>query len=113
MLARELNITEIQQIKKEIPEIELEVFVHGAMCIAYSGRCLLGEYFSGRDGNKGECSHVCRYKFKASLTEEKRPGKTFDLIQNEEGSYLLSSRDLCTIDYIDQISDIVDAVKIE
>jgi len=79
VLARELTLKEITQIKQKVPGIELEVFVHGAMCIAYSGRCLMGEYFSGRDGNKGECSHVCRYNFKVHLTEETRGDKTFDL----------------------------------
>ncbi len=113
VLARELHIKEIEQIKKEVPEIELEIFVHWAMCMTYSGRCLLGEYFSWRDGNKWECSHVCRYKFKVYLEEEKRPGRLFQLVEDEQWSYLLSSKDLCTINRLGELLDIVDGLKIE
>jgi len=113
VLARELWIREIEQIKKNVPDMEIEIFIHWSMCVAYSWRCLLWEYFSWREWNKWECSHVCRYKFKVKLNEEKRPWKDFDLIQNEEWTHILSSKDLCTIDRLDEICDIVDAVKIE
>ncbi len=113
VLARELTLKEVEEIKKKVPWMELEVFVHWAMCIAYSWRCLLGEYFSWRDWNKWECSHVCRYKFKVTLEEEKRPWKKFNLIQDENWSHILSSKDLCTINRLKELIDIVDCVKIE
>ena len=113
VLARELHIKEIEEIKNKVPDMELEVFVHGAMCMSYSGRCLLGEYFSGRDGNKWECSHVCRYKFKVYLEEEKRPWRLFQLVEDEQWSYLLSSKDLCTIERLWELLNIVDWLKIE
>jgi putative protease len=125
VLARELTLKEIIQIKEKVPWVELEVFVHGAMCIAYSGRCLLGEYFSGRDGNKWECSHVCRYKFKTehnqedallytgSVIEEKRTDKHFAVAQDNEWSYIFSSKDLCTIDRLAEIMPYVHGLKIE
>lgn len=87
--------------------------MHGAMCIAYSGRCLMGEYFSGRDGNKGECSHVCRYKFRMKLEEEKRPGKRFEVGEDEEGSYMMSSKDLCMIERLGELLPYLDGLKIE
>ncbi|MFZ2151134.1 MAG: U32 family peptidase [Candidatus Absconditicoccaceae bacterium] len=113
VLARELHIDEIADIKKKVPEMELEVFVHGAMCMSYSGRCLLGDYMSGRPGNKGECSHACRFKYKVRLEEERRPGKLFQLKGDEAGTHILSSKDLCAIDNLDQILPYVDALKIE
>ena len=113
VLARELHIKEIAEIKKYVPEMELEVFVHGAMCMSYSGRCLLGDYFSGRPGNKGECSHGCRFKYKVRLEEERRPGKLYQMEGDEEGSHILSSKDLCTIDRLAEILPYVDALKIE
>lgn len=113
VLARELNIKEIAQIKKEVPDMELEIFAHGAMCVSYSGRCLLGEYFSGRDGNKWECSHVCRYWYKVYLEEEKRPWKLFQLNQNDGISYLMSSKDLCTIERLSEVVPYIDGLKIE
>jgi len=113
VLARELTLKEIEQIKQKVPGMELEIFVHGAMCIAYSWRCLMGEYFSGRDGNKGECSHVCRYKFKVHLEEEKRPGKFFELGQDDDGTYMMSSKDLCTIERLWELLPLVDGLKIE
>jgi len=112
VVARELSIDEIREIKKNVPEAEIEAFVHGAMCMTYSWRCLLGEYFSWRDGNKGECSHVCRYKFNVYLEEEKRPWKFFKVDEDETGSFLLSSKDLCTIEHWEELLDI-DAWKIE
>ena len=113
VLARELNIEEIKDIKKNVPGMELEVFVHWAMCMTYSWRCLLWEYFSGRDGNKGECSHVCRYNYKVYLEEEKRPGKLYEVEEDEWGSYIMSSKDLCTIERLDEILPYVDWLKIE
>ena len=112
VVARELNIQEIREIKKNVPWVEIEAFVHGAMCMTYSGRCLLWEYFSWRDGNKWECSHVCRYKFNVYLEEEKRPWKFFKVEEDETGSFLLSSKDLCTIEHGEELLDI-DAWKIE
>lgn len=113
IFARELNIEEIKEIRKKVPGIEIEVFVHGAMCMSYSGRCLLGDYLSGRPGNKGECSHTCRFKYKVWLEEERRPGKLFQLEGDEDGSHILSSKDLCTIDKLKEILPYVDAIKIE
>ncbi len=114
VLARELTLKEIKEIKEKVPEMELEIFVHGAMCITYSGRCLMGEYFAGRDGNKGECAHVCRYNFKMYVEEEKRPGKLFELKQGEHGwSYMMSSKDLCSIERLAELLPYVDGLKIE
>ncbi len=112
VVARELSIKEIKEIKEQVPWVEIEAFVHGAMCMTYSGRCLLWEYFSWRDGNKWECSHVCRYNFNVYLEEEKRPGKFFKVEEDETGSFLLSSKDLCVIEHEDDLLAI-DAWKIE
>lgn len=113
ILARELNIEEIKEIRKHVPDIELEVFVHGAMCMSYSWRCLLGDYMAGRQANKWECNHACRFKYKVWLEEERRPGKLFQLENDENGSYILSSKDLCTINRLEEIMPYVDAIKIE
>ena len=113
VLARELHMDEISDIKKKVPKMELEVFVHGAMCMSYSGRCLLWDYMSGRPGNKWECSHACRFKYKVRLEEERRPGKLFQLEWDEAWSHILSSKDLCVIDNLAQILPYVDALKIE
>lgn len=113
VFARELALEEIKEIRKQVPWLEIEVFVHGAMCMSYSGRCLLGDYMSGRPGNKGECSHACRFKYKVRLEEERRPGKLFQLEWDEDGSHILSSKDLCTIDKLGEILPYVDAIKIE
>ncbi|MBB1543210.1 MAG: U32 family peptidase [candidate division SR1 bacterium] len=114
VLARELHIDEIKEIKEKVPGMELEVFVHGAMCMTYSGRCLLGDYMGGRPGNKGECNHACRFKYKVWLEEERRPGKFFQLDQGEDGTnFIMSSRDLCTIDRLEEIIPYIDAMKIE
>lgn len=112
VVARELWINEIIEIKQNVPEAEIEAFVHWAMCMTYSWRCLLWEYFSWRDGNKGDCSHVCRYKFNVYLEEEKRPGKYFKVEEDDTGSFLLSSKDLCVIEHWDELLNI-DAWKIE
>jgi hypothetical protein len=93
--------------------MELEVFAHGAMCMSYSGRCLLWDYMSGRPGNKWECSHACRFKYKVRLEEERRPWKLFQLEGDETGSHILSSKDLCAIDNLSEILPFVDALKIE
>ncbi len=113
VFARELHIDEIKEIREKVPGIEIEVFVHGAMCMSYSWRCLLGDYMSGRPGNKGECSHACRFKYKVRLEEERRPGKLFQLEGDEQWSHILSSKDLCTIDKLQEILPYVDAIKIE
>lgn len=113
IFARELSLEEIKEIKEKVPGIEIEIFVHGAMCMSYSGRCLLGDYMSGRPGNKGECSHACRFKYKVRLEEERRPGKLFQMEWDENGSHILSSKDLCTIDKLEEIIPYVDAIKIE
>ncbi len=111
--ARELHINEIKEIKKHVPWMEIEVFVHWAMCMAYSWRCLLGDYLSWRPWNKWECSHACRFKYKVWLEEEKRPWKLMQLDYDEDWSYIMSSKDLCTIDYLQEIIPYVDALKIE
>ncbi len=113
VLARELNVKEILEIKQKVPEVELEAFVHWAMCMTYSWRCLLWEYFAWRDWNKWECSHVCRYKFNVYLEEEKRPGKLMKVEEDETGSFLLSSKDLCTIEHGPELVEAIDAWKIE
>jgi len=111
VLARELSLNEIQEINEKC-DIELEAFVHGAMCISYSGRCLLSSYFTGRDGNRGACAQVCRWEFQ--LKEKNRPGETFDIAEDERGSYVLNSKDLCLIDYIPELIDSgIDSLKIE
>ncbi len=110
---RELSLAEIKEIRANIPEgLEIEAFVHGAMCISYSGRCLLSNYFTGRDANHGECSHACRWKY--SLVEEKRPGQYFPVYENERGTYILNSKDLCMVEHLpDLIEAGVDSLKME
>lgn len=111
VLARELSLNEIKEINEKC-DVELEAFVHGAMCISYSGRCLLSSYFTGRDGNRGACAQVCRWEFQ--LKEKNRPGETFDIAEDERGSYVLNSKDLCLIDYIPElINSGIDSLKIE
>lgn len=114
VLARELHIDEVKEIKEKVPEMELEIFVQGAMCMTYSGRCLLWDYMWGRPGNKGECNHACRFQYKVRLEEPRRPWKLFELQQNEEGgSFILSSKDLCVIHRLNELIPYVDAMKIE
>ncbi len=103
VLARELTIDEIKNISKENPTLELEAFVHGAMCISYSGRCLLSNYLTGRDSNHGECVQACRWNY--CIEEETRPGEKFSLEEDERGTYIFNSKDLCLINYIEQIYD--------
>ena len=110
-LARELSLEEIALIKQRVP-VEIEVFIHGAMCISYSGRCLLSTYLTYRDPNRGECAHPCRWKY--SLMEENRPNLYFPITEDEYGSYVFNSKDLCLIEYLPEIiSAGVDAIKIE
>lgn len=109
--ARELNLDEIIIIK-ERTGLEIEMFVHGAMCMSYSGRCLLSSFMTGRSANRGECAHPCRYKY--ALVEEKRPGEYFPIHEDERGSYILNSRDLCLLDQVPRLAEAgVDAFKIE
>jgi len=118
ILARELSLTEIAQIHKQVPKIELECFVHGAICMAYSGRCLLSNYLTGRDANQGDCAHTCRWNYKIKkqchseygeesqyhLEEQLRPHEYFPIYENDHGSHILSSRDLCLIEHLDKIA---------
>lgn len=111
--ARELSLNEIKEITQKIPDdLEMECFIHGAMCISYSGRCLLSNYFTGRDANKGACTHPCRWKY--SIVEEKRPGEYLPVYENDRGTYIFNSKDLCMIDHIPELVDAgVDSCKIE
>lgn len=111
--ARELSLEEIKEIREHIPEdMEIESFIHGAMCISYSGRCLLSNYFTGRGANQGECTHPCRWKY--SIMEEKRPGEYLPVYENERGTYIFNSKDLCMIEYIPELLDAgIDSLKIE
>ena len=113
ILARELSIDEIREIRRNVPEdLELEIFVHGAMCISYSGRCLLSNYMAGRDSNRGQCAHPCRWKY--HLVEEKRPGQYFPVFENERGTYIFNSKDLCLIEHIPEIAESgISSLKIE
>ena len=111
--ARELSLQEIKEIRANIPDdLEIETFIHGAMCISYSGRCLLSNYFTGRDANQGACTHPCRWKY--SVVEEKRPGEYLPVYENERGTYIFNSKDLCMIEHIPEILDAgIDSLKIE
>ncbi len=111
--ARELSLAEIKQIREKIPaDMEIESFIHGAMCISYSGRCLLSNYFTGRDANHGACTHPCRWKY--AVVEETRPGEYLPVYENERGTYIFNSKDLCMIDHIPEMIDAgIDSFKIE
>ena len=111
--ARELSLEEIKEIRANIPEdMEIETFVHGAMCISYSGRCLLSNYMVGRDANQGACTHPCRWKY--SIVEETRPGEYYPVFENERGTYIFNSKDLCMIEHIPELIESgVDSLKIE
>ena len=111
--ARELSLEEIKCIRRQIPdELEIETFIHGAMCMAYSGRCLLSNYFTGRDANQGACTHPCRWKY--SVVEEKRPGEYMPVYEDENGTYIFNSKDLCMIEYIPELIEAgIDSFKIE
>ena len=111
--ARELSLEEIRQIRAHIPDdLEIETFVHGAMCISYSGRCLLSNYFTGRDANRGACTHPCRWKY--AVMEESRPGEYLPVYENERGTYIFNSKDLCMIGHIPELMESgIDSFKIE
>lgn len=111
--ARELSLEEIKEIRKKVPDdMEIESFIHGAMCISYSGRCLLSNFFTGRDANQGACTHPCRWKY--SVVEEKRPGEYFPVYENDNGTYIFNSKDLCMIEYIPEVLQAgIDSLKIE
>ncbi len=111
--ARELSMNEIKEIKEKIPDdLEMECFIHGAMCISYSGRCLLSNYFTGRDANHGACTHPCRWKY--AVVEEKRPGEYLPVYENDRGTYIFNSKDLCMIEHIPELVNAgVDSCKIE
>ena len=113
VLARELHLHEIAEIRKKVsPELEIETFGHGAMCVSYSGRCLLSNYMTGRDSNRGACAQPCRYQY--ALMEEKRPGEYFPVYEDEKGTYILNSRDMCMIDHLKDLQDAgVDCIKVE
>lgn len=113
VLARELSLPEIIRIREKVPqELEIETFGHGAMCVSYSGRCLLSNYMTGRDANRGACAQPCRYQY--ALMEEKRPGEYFPIFEDEKGTYILNSRDMCMIDHLKELMDAgVDCIKIE
>ncbi len=116
VLARELSLSEINGIRKNVPEeIELEAFVHGAMCVSYSGRCLLSNHFTGRDGNSGMCAQPCRWNYKLySLSEERDETRTPGIVQTEEGTFILSSRDMCMIEHIKELCEAgISSFKIE
>ena len=111
--ARELSLEEIRQIRANIPDdMEIETFIHGAMCISYSGRCLLSNFLVGRDANQGSCTHPCRWKY--SIVEESRPGEYMPVYENERGTYIFNSKDLCMIEHMDDIlTSGIDSLKIE
>ena len=113
VLAREVCLEDIREIRRRIPEdMEIEVFVHGAMCVSFSGRCLISEYLTGRGANRGECAQPCRWSY--HLMEEKRPGQFFKVFEDERGSYILNARDMCMIDHLDDLIDAgVTSFKIE
>ena len=113
ILARELSLMEIKEIIEKIPnDMKIETFVHGAMCISYSGRCLLSNYMTGRDANRGSCAHPCRWKY--HLVEEKRPGEYFPVTEDEKGAYFFNSKDLCMIEHMPSLIDAgISAFKIE
>ncbi len=113
VLARELSLGEISDIREHVSEeLEIETFIHGSMCVSFSGRCLLSNYLTGRDGNRGVCAQPCRWKY--ALCEEKRPGQYFPIFETQEGTYIMNSKDLCMIDHIRELMDAgVDALKIE
>jgi len=111
--ARELSLQEIAKIREHIPkDLEIETFIHGAMCISYSGRCLLSNYFTGRDANQGACTHPCRWKY--AVVEEQRPGVYLPVYENDRGTYLFNSKDLCMIEHIPELVEAgIDSFKIE
>lgn len=113
VLGRELSLKEIEAIKNSVPDLEIEVFAHGAMCLAYSGRCFLSKYLADRSANQGDCAHSCRWQYRV-LEESERPGEYFPVVQGENFTSILSSKDLCMIDHLKELKDAgVDSIKIE
>ena len=113
VLGRELSLKEIEAIKNNVPDLEIEVFAHGAMCLAYSGRCFLSKYLADRSANQGDCAHSCRWQYRV-LEESERPGEYFPVVQGENFTSILSSKDLCMIDHLKELKDAgVDSIKIE
>ena len=114
VLGREVPLTEMEEIRKMCPNIKLEAFVHGAMCISYSGRCLLSNLMTGRSANKGNCAHSCRWKYKVYLEEETRPQEFFELDEDDHGAYVMNSRDLCLMPRLNEVLEVgLDSFKIE
>ncbi len=114
ILGREASLSDIKKIKDKVPELELEAFVHGAMCMAYSGRCLLSAHLAGRSGNQGDCAHTCRWKYRLALEEEERPGIYYPIEEGEDYTTILSSKDLCMIDHVKELEDAgLSSLKIE
>lgn len=113
ILARELSLDEVAELRAKTPrELEIEAFAHGAMCVSYSGRCLLSNYMTGRDSNRGACAQPCRYQY--HLVEEKRPGEYFPVFEDEKGTYIMNSRDMCMIDHVQELYDVgLNSLKIE
>lgn len=113
ILARELSLAEVAELRAKTPqELEIEAFAHGAMCVSYSGRCLLSNYMTGRDSNRGACAQPCRYQY--HLVEEKRPGEYFPVFEDEKGTYIMNSRDMCMIDHVQELYDVgLNSLKIE
>lgn len=103
ILARELTLSEIKEIHRRVPKIELETFVHGAMCMSYSGRCILSKYFTGRSANLGDCTHPCRWNYKIYAEEKERPGEFLPVEEDQSGTYIFNSKDLCLIKYLDEL----------
>ena len=114
VLGREVPLAEMREIRKMCPDIKLEAFVHGAMCVSYSGRCLLSNFMTGRSANKGNCAHSCRWKYKVYLEEEQRPGQLMELEEDGHGTYIMNSRDLCLMPRLNEVMDVgIDSFKIE
>ena len=113
VLAREMSLDDIIRLRQNTPkELEIETFIHGSMCVSFSGRCLLSNYMTGRDGNRGVCAQPCRWKY--ALMEEKRPGQYFPIFETEQGTYIMNSKDMCLIDHVPELLDAgIDALKIE
>ena len=114
VLGREVPLAEMREIRKMCPDIRLEAFVHGAMCVSYAGRCLLSNFMTGRSANKGNCAHSCRWKYKVYLEEEQRPGQLMELEEDSHGTYIMNSRDLCLMPRLNEVMDVgLDSFKIE
>ena len=114
VLSRETPFQDICEIKRKIPDMKIEMFIHGAMCMSYSGRCLLSSFMAGRSANRGQCAHACRWKYKLYLEEEQRPGEFLPIEEDDRGTYILNSKDLCLMPYLNKILEAgIDLLKIE